>query len=175
MDFFQLMATHHKKIHHSDAQKAFARINLSAHPVLAKEDLSEFLKSVKATLHFPCLLANTFQASADAADSYDAKRKVIRGEIFILDRVPKDDWNARDLVWDDTEHIGTDIMSFLGEYYEENEHEGLFSWSEVATEKLSNLTTDNLAGTKFYFTISIPNEINYQLNTAAFDDELFES
>lgn len=175
MEFFELMATHHKKIHHSPASKAFARINLSAHPLLAKEDLSEFLKSIKASLNFPCLLANTYQGNADAADSFDAKRKIIRGEIFILDRVARDDWDARDLAWDDTEQIGTDIMSFLGEYYEENEHEGLFSWSEVSTEKLSNLTTDNLAGTKFYFTISIPNEINYQLNADAFDDELFES
>lgn len=174
-DFFRTMATHHLSIRHRDAEVHFARMNLSAHPMLAREDIKEFLKSIRTRLHFPALLLNTYQAKADAQDSHDAKRKVIQGEFFILDRVTKEDWDDQDLVFDDTEEIGTDIISFLGEYYSDNPQEGYFEWNDTMMEKISNLEIDNLAGTKFYFTLSIPNEVAFHLRTDRFADELFES
>ena len=173
-DFFKLMAVHHVEIGHTEEEIHFVRMNLSAHPVLAREDIKEFLKSIRSRLHFPALLLNTYQAKADAQDSYDAKRKVIQGEFFILDRVKKEDWDDQDAVFDATEAIGTDILAFLGEYYEANEHEGYFEWNDSMMEKISNLEIDNLAGTKFYFTISIPNEVALQLNPDRFGPELFD-
>lgn len=173
-DFFRLMATHHVEIHHTAEEIHFVRMNLSVHPVLAREDINEFLKSVRNKLHFPALLLNTYTAKPDANDSYDAKRKVIQGEFFILDRVGKEDFNDQDRAFDFTEGIGNDIMAFLGEYYEENPQEGIFEWSDAMIEKISNLQIDNLAGTKYYFTLSIPHEVAFQLNTDRFDPELFE-
>ncbi|AWW32448.1 hypothetical protein DN752_21135 [Echinicola strongylocentroti] len=174
-DFFRLMATHHKKIHHSEQHFAFARMNLSAHPILAKEDIHEFINGIRSKLHFPCLLLNTFMAKPSSDDSYDAKRKTIQGEFFILDRGEQMNWDDQEDIFDSTEEIGTDIMAFLGDYYEDAPQEGIFQWSDAMTEKISNLSKDkNLSGTKFYFTIDIPNEVAFQLNTDAFDPELFE-
>lgn len=173
-DFFRLMATHHVEIHHTASEIHFVRMNLSSHPVLAREDIKEFLKSIRTKLKFPALLLNAFQAKADAQDSRDAKRKVIQGEFFILDRVKKEDWDNQDEVFDATEAIGTDILAFLGEYYEDAPQEGWFEWNDSMMEKISNLEVDNLAGTKFYFTLSIPNEVAFQLNTDRFDPSLFE-
>jgi|GEM_PF-1951657 len=172
-DFFRTMAIHHLDIRHSDTQSHFARMNLSAHPMLAREDITEFLKAIRTKLHFPALLLNSYQAKADAQDSNDAKRKVIQGEFFIINRVIKEDYDNQDTVFDDTEEIGTDIISFLGEYYEENPQHGYFEWNDTMMEKISNLEVDNLAGTKFYFTISIPNEVAFQLRPDRFDDQLF--
>lgn len=172
--FFKDMATYHKKLMHSDNAVHFARLNLSAHPMLAREDIKEFLKAMKNKLQFPALLLNTFSTAASAADSEDAKRNMIRGEFFIFDRVRKDDFDHQDEVFDLTEEIGQDIINFLGEFYSENEEQGFFIWSEESTEKISNLEFDNLAGTKFYFTIDVPNEVKFQLNEDAFDPELFE-
>jgi hypothetical protein len=173
-DFFRLMATHHKLIHHTPEAIHFVRMNLSAHPVLAREDIKEFIKSLKNKLHFPALLLNAYQAKADAQDSRDAKRKVIQGEFFILERVQRENWDQQDEVFDRTEAIGTDIIAFMAEYYEENPQEGLFEWNDAMMEKISNLEVDSLAGTKFYFTLSIPNEVAFQLNLEAFDTELFD-
>lgn len=173
-DFFRLMATHHLSIRHSSGESHFARMNLSAHPMLAREDIKEFLKSLRNKLHFPALLLNTYQAKADAQDSYDAKRKVIQGEFFILDRVRKEDYDHQDDIFQATEEIGTDILSFLGEYYEASPHEGYFEWNDSMMEKISNLEVDNLAGTKFYFTISLPNEVAFQFRPDRFDDQLFD-
>jgi hypothetical protein len=173
-DFFRLMATHHVEIHHTDDKVHFVRMNLSAHPVLAREDIKEFIKSLKNKLHFPALLLNTYQAKADAEDSRDAKRKVIQGEFFILDRMQKEDWARQDEIFDVTEAIGTDILAFLGEYYEEHPQEGLFEWNDAMMEKISNLEVDSLAGTKFYFTLSIPHEVSFQLNLDRFDPQLFD-
>jgi hypothetical protein len=174
-DFFRTMATHHLSIRHREEESHFARMNLSAHPMLAREDIKEFLKSLRNKLNFPALLLNTYQAKADAQDSYDAKRKVIQGEFFILDRVRKEDFDHQDDIFQATEEIGTDILSFLGEYYEASPQEGYFEWNDSMMEKISNLEVDNLAGTKFYFTLSIPNEVAFQLRTDRFADELFES
>ena len=173
-DFFRTMARHHKQIHHTEEESHFARMNLSAHPVLAREDIKEFIKSLKNKLHFPALLLNAYQAKADAQDSHDAKRKVIQGEFFILDRMRKEDWNQQDEIFDITEKIGTDITAFLGAYYEDSPQDGWFEWNDAMMEKISNLEVDNLAGTKFYFTLSIPNEVAFQLNTDRFDPELFD-
>lgn len=173
-DFFRLMAENHLSIQHSEAECHFVRMNLSAHPVLAREDIKEFLRSLKNKLHFPALLLNTYQAKADAQDSYDAKRKIIQGEFFILDRIRKDDWDQQDAAFDTTEAIGTDIMAFLGEYYEDAPQEGYFEWNDALIEKISNLEVDSLAGTKFYFTLSIPNEVAFQLNTDRFNPSLFD-
>jgi hypothetical protein len=173
-DFFRKMATHHKDILHRVHEMRFVRMNLSAHPLLAREDINEFLKSIRNRLHFPALLLNSYQAKGDAEDSYDAKRKVIQGEFFILDRVKKEDWDNQDEVFDKTEAIGTDILAFLGEYYEEYPLEGYFEWNDSMMEKISNLQVDNLAGTKFYFTLSIPNEVAFQFNPDKFEDELYE-
>jgi hypothetical protein len=173
-DFFLKMATHHVKIHHRAEQMRFVRMNLSAHPVLAREDIKEFLKAMRSKLHFPALLLNAYQSKTDAQDSYDAKRKQIMGEFFIVDRVKKEDFDHQDQVFDETDQIGQDILAFLGEYYECNPQEGIFSWSEASTEKISNLEVDNLAGTKFYFTISIPSEVALQLNADRFDEEIFD-
>jgi len=172
--FFRLMAENHLEILHTESECHFVRMNLSAHPVLAREDIKEFLKSVRSKLHFPALLLNTYQAKADAEDSRDAKRKVIQGEFFILDRVKKEDWNEQDDAFDTTEAIGTDIIAFLGEYYEDAPQDGYFEWNDAMMEKISNLEVDNLAGTKFYFTLSIPNEVAFQLNTDRFKPELFD-
>jgi hypothetical protein len=172
--FFRKMARHHKQIRHRDNEVRFVRMNLSSHPVLAREDIKELLKSVRSRLHFPALLLNTYQGKADAEDSYDAKRKVIQGEFFILDRVKKEDWEDQDEVFDKTEAIGTDILAFLGEYYEEYPFQGYFEWNDTMMEKISNLEIDNLAGTKFYFTLSFPNEKSFQLDPDKFEDELFE-
>jgi len=172
-DFFRLMAGNHVEIMHTESECHFVRMNLSAHPVLAREDIKEFLKSVRSKLNFPALLLNAYQAKADAQDSRDAKRKVIQGEFFILDRVKKEDWNMQDAVFDATEAIGTDIIAFLAEYYEQSPNEGYFEWNDTMMEKISNLEVDNLAGTKVYFTLSIPNEIAFQLNMDRFDPELF--
>ncbi len=173
-DFFRLMAIHHKKIHHAPDREAFARMNLSPHPVLAREDIKEFILGLKSRLHFPALLLNTYTGKFSNEDSNDAKRKEIQGEFFILDRYRKDDYDHLEEVFDQTEAIGTDIMAFLGEYYEEHPHEGVLNWTEGMTEKISNLNVDNLGGTKFYFTISIPHQVALNLDTEAFDDELFE-
>lgn len=173
-NFFRLMAENHLEIGHSESECHFVRMNLSAHPVLAREDIKEFLRSVKSKLKFPALLLNTYQAKADAQDSRDAKRKVIQGEFFILDRVRKDDWDQQDEAFDTTEAIGTDILAFLGEYYEDAPQEGYFEWNDTMMEKISNLEVDSLAGTKFYFTLSIPSEVGLQLNTDRFKPELFD-
>lgn len=171
---FRNLAKYHKKIKHSDLEVHFARMNLSAHPVLAREDIKEFLQAMKNKLHFPALLLNTYTGKPDSNDSHDAKRKVIQGEFFILDRYHKDNYDMQEDVFDETEKIGEDIISFLGEYYETQPEEGLFIWSEGMTEKISNLDFDNLAGTKFYFTIDIPYQVGYNLNIEAFDEGLFE-
>lgn len=173
-EFFRKMATHHVEIHHSPESIHFVRMNLSSHPVLAREDIKELLKSVKTRLQVPALLLNTYQLKADAQDSHDAKRKVIQGEFFILDRVKKEDFDDQDSVFDRTEAIGTDIIVFLGAYYEDAPQEGWFEWNDAMQEKISNLEFDNLAGTKFYFTLSIPSEVDFQLDTDRFDPELFE-
>lgn len=173
-DFFRTMAENHVEILHTESECHFVRMNLSAHPVLAREDIKEFLRSVKNRLHFPALLLNTYQAKADAQDSYDGKRKVIQGEFFILDRIRKDDWDQQDQVFDATEAIGTDICAFLGEYYEDSPQEGYFEWNDTMMEKISNLEVDSLAGTKFYFTLSIPNEVAFQLDTDRFKPTLFD-
>lgn len=173
-DFFRDMAKFHKKIRHTEDKPRFARMNLSSHPVLAREDIREFLRGMKNKLHFPALLLNTYTGKADASDSHDAKRLHIQGEFFILDRYHRDDFDMQEQVFTDTEQIGQDIVNFLGEYYEENEQDGFFQWNEAMTEKISNLEVDNLAGTKFYFTIDIPNQVKFNLDTDAFDPELFE-
>ncbi len=173
-EHFRKMAQFHKGILHSAQRPAFARMNLSAHPVLAREDITEFLRSLKNKLHFPAFLLNTFIAKTEASPSYDSKRKVIQGEFFILDRYKKDDFDGQAEVFDVTEEIGTDILSFLAEYYEENPQEGFFVWDDSMQEKISNLEVDSLAGTKFYFTISIPNQVALNCNIDAFDSELFE-
>lgn len=173
-EFFRLMAVHHLEVLHSVEDCHFVRMNLSAHPVLAREDIKEFIKSIRTKLKFPALLLNAYQAKADAQDSNDAKRKVIQGEFFILDRMPKEDWSKQDEIFDQTEAIGTDIVAFLGDYYEEHPQEGYFEWNDTMMEKISNLEVDNLAGTKFYFTISIPYEVAFQLNPDRFRPELFE-
>jgi hypothetical protein len=171
--FFRLMAENHLDILHTPQECHFVRMNLSAHPVLAREDIKEFLRSLKNKLKFPALLLNTYQAKADAQDSRDAKRKVIQGEFFILDRLQKDNWDEQDEVFEATEAIGTDILALLAEYYEDTPQEGYFEWNDTMMEKISNLEVDNLAGTKFYFAISIPNEVAFQLNQSRFKDELF--
>lgn len=167
------MARNHVRILHTDEEIHFVRMNLSAHPLLAKEDINEFLKSIRNKLEFPALLLNTYAVKPNAEDSYDAKRKTIQGEFFIIDRMQRDDFDKQDEVFQDTEEIGTDILAFLGEYYEASPHEGYFEWTDSMIEKLSNLTVDNLAGSKFYFTISIPAEQALQLNTDRFLPELF--
>lgn len=172
--FFRMMAENHLEILHTESNCHFVRMNLSAHPVLAREDIKEFLKSIRTKLQFPALLLNTFQAKADAQDSRDAKRKVIQGEFFILTRVKKEDWDMQDVAFDLTESIGTDILAFLSEYYEDTPQEGYFEWNDTMMEKISNLEVDSLAGTKFYFTLSIPNEVAFQLDTDRFKPELFE-
>lgn len=171
--FFRKAATHHKQILHSDSEHHFARMNLSAHPVLAREDITEFLRSIKNKLHFPALLLNAFTARYSDADSKDAKRLIIQGEFFILDRFHKDDWAMQEEVFDATEEIGRDILAFLDEHYEENPQEGLFEWTEAMQEKISNLEVDSLAGTKFYFTISIPHQVALYLDENAFNPEMF--
>ena len=174
-DFFRLMATHHKQIRHCSSNTAFVRMNLSSHPILAREDIKEFIKSLKNKLNFPALLLNTFQAKGDDSSSADAKRKIIQGEFFILDRMKREDWDQQDSIFQDTEQIGTDIIAFMSEYYEENPNHGVFDWNDTMTEKVSNLEVDSLAGTKFYFTINIPHEVSFQLNADAFEDALFDS
>lgn len=172
--FFRDMATYHKKIKHSSERMAFARMNLSAHPMLAREDIREFLRSIRNKLHFPALLINYYAAKFDAQDSHDAKRMTLQGEFFILDRYHKDDFDGQQDVFEESEQIGLDIINFLGEYYEENSEDGIFIWNEGMMEKISNLEVDNLAGTKFYFTLDIPSQVKFNLNTDAFDPELFE-
>jgi hypothetical protein len=172
--FFRTMATYHKAIRHSETHQAFARMNLSAHPVLAREDIEEFLKGMKSRLNFPALLVNAPSGKFSHEDSNDAKRKLINGEFFVLNRYQKDDWDGQEAVFDDTTAIGNDIMAFLGEYYEEHPQEGYFQWEEGMEEKISNLNIDNLAGVKFYFTISIPYQTALNLNPDAFDPALFE-
>jgi len=173
-DFFRLMATHHKDIHHSESESHFSRMNLSSHPVLAREDIKEFIKSLKNKLYFPALLLNAYQAKGEATDSRDAKRKVFQAEFFILDRMHRENWDQQDAIFDRTERIGTDILSFLSEYYEEQPQEGYFEWNDTMMEKISNLEVDSLAGTKFYFTISIPNENAFHLDLNRFDSELVD-
>lgn len=171
---FRDLARFHKKINHSDSEVHFARMNLSAHPVLAREDIKEFLQGMKNKLKFPALLLNTYSGKPDSNDSHDAKRKVIQGEFFILDRYHKDNYDMQEDVFDDSEKIGEEIISFLGEYYEEHPEQGVFLWSEGMSEKISNLEFDNLAGTKFYFTIDIPYQVGYNFNSDAFHPEMFE-
>lgn len=171
--FFRKAATHHKKILHSDSEDHFARMNLSAHPMLAREDITEFLRSIKNKLHFPALLLNTFSGRYSDADSRDAKRLIIQGEFFILDRFHKDNWAMQEQVFDETEEIGRDILAFLDDYYDENIHEGIFEWTEAMQEKISNLEVDSLAGTKFYFTLSIPHQVALYLDPDAFNLDMF--
>jgi len=171
--FFRKSATHHKSILHSENESHFARMNLSAHPVLAREDITEFLRGIKNKLNFPALLLNTFIGRYADQDSKDAKRMEIQGEFFILDRYHKENWAMQELVFDDTEEIGRDILSFLDDHYEENPQEGIFNWNDSMQEKISNLEVDSLAGTKFYFTISIPHQVALNLNEDAFNLEMF--
>jgi hypothetical protein len=171
--FFRKAATNHKQILHSANEDHFARMNLSSHPVLAREDITEFLRSIKNKLHFPALLLNAFSARYSDSDSKDAKRLIIQGEFFILDRFHKDDWAMQEQVFDNTEEIGRDILSFLDDYYDENIQEGVFDWTEAMQEKISNLEVDSLAGTKFYFTISIPHQVALNLDENAFNIDMF--
>ena len=104
--FFLKSAINHKKILHTEEESHFARMNLSAHPVLAREDITEFLRGIKN--------------------------------------------------------------------YEENPQDGVFNWNNSMQEKISNLEVDSLAGTKFYFTISIPRQVALYLDADAFNPEMFE-
>jgi hypothetical protein len=168
---FRSLANQHRQIGHlrqGEKDIHFVRVSLSEHPALAQADLKEFIRSVNNVLRFPALVLASYRAGYSADSTNESKRKLFRGSFFILDRVPKDDFDKLEEVHQQSEVIGEEIIAYLGEHYEENPQNGLFIWDEGENEKISNIDMDNLAGTKFYFTVSVPHQAKLELNTNAF-------
>lgn len=168
---FRNLAMKHRQIGHLREGKEdnhFVRVNLSAHPLLAKEDIQEFFRKINNQLKFPALVLNTYTAGYSGEENYDSKRKQIRGEFFILDKVKKDDFDDQERVLDKTEAIGEEILAWLSEHYENFPQQGLIKWNEGQTESISNLNMGTVAGTKFYFTIDVPHQAKLNYNEGAF-------
>lgn len=170
---FRNIAMMHKKLGHlrkGEQDIHFVRAVLSKHPMLSEGDLKEFLRSIHNKLRFPAMVLVSYSAEY-SAENHDAKRKKFMGEFFILDRVKKDDFDDLEVKLDETEQTGEEIIAFLGDYYEEHPQDGLFIWEEGQSEKISNLEVDNLAGTKFYFTIDVPHQAKLSNFSDAFYNE----
>lgn len=173
---FRMLAQKHKQINHlagGDDDIHFVRCVLSKHPMLAASDISEFLKSMRTRLKFPAMVLVSY-STGYGQNSNDAKRKKIEGEFFILDRVTRDDWNGIEQVLESSEEIGEDILGYLVDYYDEHPEDGLFKYDEGINEKFAGSEIDNLAGTKFYFTIDIPNQAGIAFDETKFNDLTIE-
>jgi hypothetical protein len=168
---FRMLATKHLQLNHlkeGDDDIHFLRCVLSKHPMLSQADLSEFIKSVRHRVKVPFMLLVAYSAEYDQSHN-DAKRKGFQGEFIILDRVKKDDWDEIEAKIDSTEKIGEDIMGYLIDYYDEHPEDGILEHEQSMNEKISGTDMDNFAGTKFYFTISVPNQAALEFDPAKFD------
>lgn len=173
---FRMLAKKHKELLHLAGGADdihFVRCVLSKHPMLSQGDLSEFLKSLKHKLQMPFMLLVAYSGEYGKSHN-DAKRKTIQGEFMILDRVQRGDWAKLDTVLDKTEKIGEEILAYLVDYYDENPGDGIMKYEEGMSEKISNTSIDSLAGTKFYFSIDIPNQVVMQFDEDNFNDLTIE-
>lgn len=168
---FKMLAMEHKAINHLKAGADdihFVRCVLSKHPMLSQADLTEFIKNIRHTLKFPAMVLVAY-SSEYGQNHNDAKRKGFQGEFFILDRVEKNNWDAIEATLDSTEKIGEDMLAYLIDYYDEHPGDGIFRYDDAMNEKISATEVDNLAGTKFYFTIDVPNQATLKFDPAKFD------
>jgi hypothetical protein len=153
---FRQLAMRHKLIRHSDTSMHFARITLSKAPVFGRDELREFIQSKKNVLEYPALLLISYDADYSSHHK-DSLTKSVNGEFIILEAVEKDNFEQLDDVLDKTEEIGEQLLATLRDHYDDTPEEGLFQDGEMMNEKIAGLGSENLAGTKFYFSITMPN------------------
>lgn len=178
---FRNIASNHKLLHHLKnedgtenlKEKHFARAVISRHPLMAVPDLEEFLKGVAGSgLKFPAMVLIAYTGKY-SRNNGEHTRKGFDGEFIILDRVSTEKFDEHEAKFDLTEGIGEDIVSYLGQYYEDRVSEGLFSWGELENEKIS-IQNKGIVGTKFYFSINVPYGAGILYNGDSFFETLPE-
>lgn len=151
--FFKERATMHLKLMHlSDNKSAFSVIIENApNPFQPKTDLDNFLSSIRTLGKFPHLLLISYDASySGVKDSFI--KKTLDGAFIILDKPnPARDYDKVNLVLNDTEVIGEQILAALNAWVDENNCT-LFNGEGTGAEKIGPVG-DGFYGTKFYIKI----------------------
>jgi hypothetical protein len=178
-EIFKKLAAKHRDIRHGtpEGRISFVRCVLSGHPLMKNNDLEEFMKTTLNSLKFPAMVLIAYGTDY-AMDNYDAKRKIINGEYVIFDKVQRDEYDGVEEKLDSTEKIGESILGFLDSYYSNNPNDGLLQVGDNNAEKIRmTMSGTDLAGSKFYFSISMPHNVELEYNESMFlddDDELLD-
>lgn len=144
---FRDITQNHVSIGNGDGKNHFARVLIN-NDVLAQTSLEEFLSELPK-MEFPFLVLFSYEISYSEASKN--KTKHINGSFIIIDKCDPGDFEAQDMIFDNTESIGEDIIARIKEHYDTNMvDKGYFHTNDVEAEHIGPLC-DNFFGTKFYF------------------------
>lgn len=168
---FREIAGRHMDIQHTAEKMHFARMILSRDPYLNSQlQIGEFIDSLRNKLHTPCMLIASFEA--DYRDNRsDSTDKALYGRMIILDEVKRGDFESEEQALDATEQIGEECLAYLANILEEELPQlGMLEWNGASSEKLSGISSRNMAGTAFNFYIVHGAESNIEYNPDKFID-----
>lgn len=111
----------------------FGRLILSAAP-FQHMDLTEFFAQ-KMKMQFPYLLLGSYDINY-GDNGIDNRTKNLQCTFFILDKIKKEDFDARDTALDVCESIGDDIMGYLRNYFRVNPDNTAFELDGATSEAI---------------------------------------
>lgn len=144
----------HVDVLHGIPDAHFARITLTYDPVFGTAaQITEFMNGKKFNLKSPIVLLASYTARY-ADDSSDNVVKVMAGALIILKPVKPSNFDAEELVFDETETLGSELMGYADEKLDFNIGGQRLEWARVANERVSNI--GGYSGTRFEFEIVGP-------------------
>lgn len=168
-DLLSDLARRHKAIAHTPKNGRFMRIFISADPVQKQLDLMDFQKSLRSKLNAPIgqpfLIAQNYQV--DYGDNNgDYLSRELQAAYLVLQRVNRDDYEARDLAVANCEKIAEQVFAALVHVLRED-HEVYLTVADAWLEHVGPLE-DTSIGVRMNFTFRDPatEELTY-------DDTLF--
>jgi len=163
------LARRHKNIAHTPQNGRFLRIFISADPVQKQLDLMDFQTSLRSKLKAPVgqpfLIAQNYQV--DYGDNNgDYLSRELQGAYLVLQRVTRDDYEARDQAVANCEKIAEQLFAALVHELREN-HATYLTVADAWLEHVGPLE-DTSIGVRMNFSFRDPatEELTY-------DDTLF--
>ena len=148
---FRTIAQRHKEIQHTESEPHFARLVLSRDVYMhSHEQISEFIQGRRRALHTPMLLLCSYEAEY-RDDRSDNIEQMLSGRLIVLDQAARNEHDAEEAVYERTERIGEECLSYVAHLYSEEPQRGLFHWNGTTSEKLANVST--FFGTALNFNI----------------------
>lgn len=133
VDYFTAIAVNNKQIADTGDGKKFVVVEMSADP-FKKYDLQEYLKKLRSDINYPALVLVTYDGEYNQNTAH-AKFKYLDGGFFVFDQVKSTD--DRNVIWDKTERICEEIISYMQKDFEDNIHLKNFELQDFKHFKVS--------------------------------------